>query len=66
MMTSASIQLTTVGRHWMNSGLRNTSVIVPKIIAAQNTNQTWPGIGHAFSLNTATWITAAPMSAAVA
>ena len=29
MITSARIQLTTVGRHWMNSGLRNMSVIVP-------------------------------------
>ena len=66
MITSASIQFTTVGRHWMNRGLRNTSVIVPKIIAAQNTNQTCPGIGHALSLKTATWITAATMSATVA
>ena len=50
----------------MNSGLRNTSVKVPNTIAAQNTNQTCPGIGHDISLNTATWITAAAISAAVA
>ena len=60
------IQLTTEGRHWMNRALRNTSVIVPKIMAPQNTIHICPVTFMPRSLKYATCNADAAISAIVA